>query len=117
MDVQGPTTTSILPAEEATECGEQVWFLKLDLSDAFGSIRHRDVRRILVTRVGVVAARAMMQIIVGRPWWPRWAMPRDQGDKAGWATDLTFNDDMLLVAKRSEEVHRMHHDLTTCCEQ
>lgn len=44
-------------------------------------------------------------------------VPRNHGDKAGWATNLTLAGDMLLLAKSQKEVRRRHRDRTSGCEQ
>lgn len=44
-------------------------------------------------------------------------MARNDGDKAGCATNLIFAVDMRLLAKSWEEARTVHRDLITCCDQ
>lgn len=61
-----------LLAEKSTEWNEQIYFLKIDLADACGAIRHDHLFRSLARRIGARAAVAIMRCIVGAHIRPRW---------------------------------------------
>lgn len=64
--------TAQLIAEKASEWGEQVWYLEVDLLGAFGSIRYPEIWRTLHEIMSAEAARAMMKVITGHSLVPSW---------------------------------------------
>lgn len=56
-----------LIADEEAEWSDQVRFFKVDLADAFGSMRHLDIRHFLVRRIGPAPALAVGSPLDGDP--------------------------------------------------
>lgn len=71
--------TAELLAEKAPEWCEQTWYLEVELSDAFASIRYMEIWRSLHRSMGAGAARVMMNVIMGHPLAPsRHVMPGEE---------------------------------------